>query len=243
MRRSVVFVVMGSALAVLAGCSGERENRDPSAFNQRLEAAAADAGPSAAGVMSGTYTLSGPSNFTSTGPVSFTEAPTTSPLASTTVNVSIALSGVPAGQGYDLSVTATTSDDGRECDGDSGFDVAQQSASLNEVVQLKCGPTGKLNVTGAINLCPVLDDLSAAPLALTVGGVCSLSVHAHDPDSGPHALTYAWSVDGTALANQTGSTLNFTCDKVGDRTLAVTVSDGDPKPTCAATASVKVSCQ
>jgi len=50
--------------------------------------------------------------------------------------------------------------------------------------------TGSVAVEGAINICPVVDGLSANPADAAVGLPLALAITAHDPDSGPAPRSY-----------------------------------------------------
>jgi hypothetical protein len=90
-----------------------------------------------------------------------------------------------------------------------------------------CGiPTGQAQVTGSVNLCPVLDSLEAIPSELRVGGHVTLNAGAHDSDNGPSSLSYRWTANGGTIPGQTQPSLMFTCTSVGAVTIAATVSDG-----------------
>jgi hypothetical protein len=91
----------------------------------------------------------------------------------------------------------------------------------------------------AVNVCPVLDDLTASPLNLMVGGAATLTTAAHDSDNGPAPLAYSWAANGLKLNGQTATTLRFACSSVGLVTLAASVTDG----ACKDILSVKVSCE
>ena len=183
-------------------------------------------------VDSADYTISGPDGFTSAGTVAIGES----------ADVSVVVSNLPVGTGYELVVSGTASDGITVCDGTATFDVATPNSTLTIVVHLECVvPSGDVALEGTVNICPVIDDLTAAPVNLTLGGVASLSVGAHDADSGPAPLSYRWMANGIIIAGKTAPTLSFTCTKLGQVTIAALVSDGDPK--CIDSSSVKVSCE
>jgi hypothetical protein len=180
------------------------------------------------------YTISGPNGFASAGTVPVGDS----------LDVPVTVSHLPVGQGYELYVSATASDGVTVCMGNSPFDVTDATATITVTVALTCGvPTGDVNVQATLNVCPVVDDLTAAPLVVNLGGVSSMSVVAHDSDNGPAPLTYAWSANGLLIAHQTAPALSFACSSRGDVTVAAIVSDGDANPGCPGTASAKVTCQ
>jgi hypothetical protein len=226
MQRHSALVIIASVFVGLVGCGEAKESRSQGAIDEGLQVS-----PNAY-VTSATYTLSGPNGFVSAGTVTVGDS----------ADVPIELGGLPVGTGYDLSVSATASDGLTLCDGKKTFDVTVGNTTVTEIVHLDCSvPTGDVSVSGTINTCPVIDDLTASPLALTVGGVSTLSVVAHDPDMGPQTLNYSWFVNDVHLPKQTGPNLNFACSSTGELTIGVSVSDGDPA--CAVPANVKVSCE
>ena len=165
-------------------------------------------------------------------------------LVGETPEVQVVVSHLPAGQGYQLQVSALASDGVTECDGTTTFDVVDSSARLTLTVHLECAvPTGDVSVAATVNLCPVVDGLSASPLTVTLGGVSTLQIEAHDSDNRPAPLSYRWRVNGFTLPGQTAPTLSFFCSSPGNLAITGTVSDGDPNPSCASSATATVSCQ
>jgi hypothetical protein len=182
-------------------------------------------------VSEATYTISGPNGFASAGTVTVGDSP----------DLAIVVSHLPLGIGYEMDVTATSDDGSSDCDGTATFDVTD-SATSTVIVHLVCGvPTGDVNVAGKVNICPVLDSLGASPSQVAVGGIVLLTSAAHDADNGPAPLSYSWTANGAAL-KQPSQNLSFACSTVGTVTLKVTVSDGDPNPSCADTLAVDIRC-
>ncbi len=125
------------------------------------------------------------------------------------------------------------------------FDVtAHQTRSVT--VSLTCheaARTGSVLVNGTLNICPTIDGIGANPAEAQVGGTIAITGSAHDSDAGPTPLAYAWSASGNGtIANPTAQNPTFTCNAPGMATVSVTVSDGDPTASCAATSSVQVNC-
>ncbi|MGH7143107.1 MAG: immunoglobulin domain-containing protein [Planctomycetota bacterium] len=91
-----------------------------------------------------------------------------------------------------------------------------------------------LTVNSVANQPPVIDSpISATPDPVVNQATCSLLVVAHDPDSGPAALTYTWTVvsgPGTATFNPNGTTAanmtTATFAASGTYALQVAVYDG-----------------
>jgi hypothetical protein len=182
-------------------------------------------------VSEATYTISGPNGFASAGTVAVGDSP----------DLAVVVSHLPLGIGYEMDVTATSSDGSTNCDGTATFDVTDTDTAT-VIVHLICGaPTGDVNVTGRVNICPVLDSLGASPSQVAVGGIVLLTSAAHDADNGPAALSYTWTANGADL-KQRSQNLSFACSTLGTVTLKVTASDGDPNPSCADTMAVDIRC-
>jgi len=182
-------------------------------------------------VSSATYTISGPDDFASAGTVPVGDSP----------DLSIVLGGLPIGTGYEIDVASTASDGVTTCEGSALFDVTGSPTTVP--VHLVCGvPTGDVQVTGSLNVCPVLDGLEASPAEARIGGRVSLAASAHDSDNGPSPIAYKWSINGAPLGNHPQPTLNFTCTSAGTASIKVSVSDGDPDPTCADSLTAAVTC-
>jgi hypothetical protein len=185
-------------------------------------------------VTTATYTISGPNGFASAGTVAVGDS----------ADVPVVVSHLPVGHGYELDLGALASDGVTVCDGTKTFDVTDSSATLTLLVHLECAvPKGELEIQATFNTCPVLDGLTASPTSLMLGGVSSLEVTAHDSDHGPAALAYSWAVNGVKLPRQIAPALSFACSSLGAVTIAATVSDGDPKPTCVDVSNATVSCE
>ena len=182
-------------------------------------------------VSSATYTIAGPNDFTSAGTVPVGDSP----------DLSIVLSGLPIGAGYEIEVASTASDGVTTCEATALFDVTGPSTTV--MVHLVCGvPTGNVQVIGSLNVCPVLDGLDASPAEARIGGRASLVASAHDSDNGPSPIAYKWAINGAPLGNHPQPTLNFTCTSAGTVAIKVSVSDGDPDPTCTDSLAAFVTC-
>lgn len=178
-----------------------------------------------------TYTVSGPNGFASAGSVPVGSSP----------DLVIVLSGLPVGSGYELDAFATASDGVTTCEATTLFDVTGSSTSVT--AHLVCGvPSGDVNVTGTLNVCPILDGLNALPTEAVIGGHASLVASAHDTDNGPSPLTYKWTTNGAPLGNHPQATLTFTCTTAGPVTVKVSVSDGDPDSACGDSLTASLMC-
>ena len=227
MQRHLALVGLSSlVLGLVAACGESRPITGGGSSGQGLQVS-----PTAT-VSTATYTISGPNGFASAGTVPVGDSP----------DVPVTLSHLPVGQGYQLDLSATASDGVIVCTGSTTFDVVDNNATFTLIVHLTCAvPSGNADVQGTVNVCPVLEGLSASPLALRLGGISRLSVAAHDSDNGPATLSYSWAVNGVKLPTQTASTLSFACTSLGSVTIAASVLDGDPS--CSESSSVQVSCE
>ena len=215
----------GAALALSAcGQGAGADDRGSGAAGQAL-----DIGPGVT-VTSASYRVIGPNGFSSAGTV---------PVGSS-ADVSVPLSGLPAGTGFEIDLAATASDNMTVCMGTTDFDLPM-GGSTTVVVHLTCGvPTGSVSVTATTNVCPVVDALQVLPNEVRVGGHMNLTATAHDSDNGPSPLGYKWFANGGQINGQTTPTLTFTCTSAGNITIKVTVTDGDV--TCNDSASATLVC-
>ena len=180
------------------------------------------------------YQINGPASFTKSGPIDVSHSST----------IAAVISPLPAGTGYTITLTGTTTDGATTCGGSGAFDVVA-SATSTVTVHVDChgtATTGSVLVNGSINLCPIVDGLSASPGEVFVGSSLALTGAAHDLDNGPSPLTYLWSAPSGTFSSATSANPTFTCTTGGPVMLTLTVSDGDPLTSCAATSTVAVSC-
>lgn len=185
-------------------------------------------------INSASYTITGPAGFTKTGTIDLSSA----------TKLTATIGGLPAGTGYTITLSATTTNGTTTCGGSAGFSVvAHQTASVN--VPMACreaARTGSVMVAGQLNLCPTIDGIGTNPAEVQVGGSLAVSATAHDSDAAPAALTYAWTASSGTVSSASAQNPTFTCTAVGPATLTLKVSDGDPAATCADTLTAVVNC-
>jgi hypothetical protein len=97
--------------------------------------------------------------------------------------------------------------------------------------------TGSVGVTGTLNNCPTLTSYTAAPLAISTGGVITVGATASDLDAGD-MLTFAWTATGGSFVAAGSASTGFNCTTPGAQTLTITVSDGH----CTDSATIPVTC-
>jgi hypothetical protein len=181
---------------------------------------------------SATYYILAPNGAVTSGTVAVGNSP----------KVAVAVGTLPAGSGYTLIASGVASDGTTGCSGTASFTVTGASTNV-VVVQLACGDPGSPGqalVVGSLNVCPLIDGVSATPSSAGVGATIGLEVIAHDPDGGPAALLTTWSATGGALSATTGAAPALTCTAPGTVRVTVTASDGDA--TCADRLSFDVTC-
>jgi hypothetical protein len=181
-----------------------------------------------------TYTIVGPNAYSKTGSLDLSAA----------TKLSATIGGIPAGNGYTITINGTTTDSSTTCGGSATFNV-QARTTVSVPVPLTCHEaprTGSVLVSGALNVCPTIDSLSASPSEVVVGGTVSLAAAAHDSDAGPSALSFGWTATGGTLSSATGQTSTFTCTAPGTATVTLSVSDGDPASSCADTQTAQIVC-
>jgi len=181
-----------------------------------------------------TYSIAGPAGFSQSGSIDVSHSTT----------VSTVIGGLPAGDGYSITLNATATDGTSTCLGSGTFKVTAGAVTAISVV-LDCHQaptTGSVSVNGVTNVCPNIDGVSANPAEVLVGGSIALSATAHDADSGPSPLSYQWQATGGTISNPTAQNPTFTCLTAGAASVTVTVSDGDPAASCASSVTTQVTC-
>ncbi|HXJ23255.1 MAG TPA: metallophosphoesterase [Polyangia bacterium] len=175
-----------------------------------------------------TYSLTGPTSRTGSIDVSNSSS------------VSTLIGGVAAGTGYAISLTGTSTDGTATCTGNSALFNVTASATTSVAVAIDCHSaptTGSVAINGTVNVCPSITSVSAAPPA---GNLIAITGVASDPDSGPSALTYAWTTSSGTLSSTTAANPTLTCTAPGSVSLTLTASDGDAG--CNATFDFQLTC-
>ena len=211
----VLLLALGAG-APLAGCVGDQENgaesEDIGSLGLNLAVA-----PGVT-LLSVSYEITN-GGFQKTGSIDVGDSPTISGI----------IGGIPAGNGYTIVLSAVSVEDGTTFTGSATFNVsAGQTTSVT--IHLKgsgAGKNGSVSVNGTLNIGPVLDELTATPTTVFVGGQVTLSSVATDPDEAPSALSYYWSTTGGVIDNPIAPNAKLTSDTPGTYTVKLTVSDGE----------------
>jgi len=219
----------------LAGCSSEGAGQGPETADGEVGSVGVTLKLSG-GVTVDTvaFSISGPQAFVKNGILD----------VSSSTTISGVIGGIPTGAGYSITLSATSTDGQTNCAGQGTFDVAAHTTAKVKV-NLACHQsthTGSIAVNGVLNICPVIDGLSAMPTDVVVGAPLALSIQAHDSDAGPSTLAYQWTATSGTFDDAALPAPTFTCTAPGTTTLKVSVSDGDPTAGCADTATVDVTC-
>jgi hypothetical protein len=161
-----------------------------------------------------TYTLTNGS-FTSTGTVDVGDADA----------LSFVIPNVPAGTGFQLSISGTTTD-GASCSGKAGpFAVVARETTV-VAMELACvGPrdAGSVLVNATANACPTVDALFSDP---PVGIDIQLHAQVTDSDHGPGPLRLIWGASGGTLSSHSDPNPVMTCTSGGFLNVFLTVQDG-----------------
>ncbi len=234
-RRSVPFL-LGSVMAWGAtnGCSGGWSS-SPGDSADHVGAIGVELQIGSTTLDTLAYTITGPSSFNKSGTID----------ASRSATVSAVIGGLPAGNGYTITLTGTASDGVTSCAGSATFNVtAAQTTSV--AIHLTCHEgqrTGGIIIGGTINVCPMIDGLSASPASARVGNTIAVSSVGHDSDHGPASLFYSWSTTSGTLSGAASQSPTFTCTTPGPATLTLALSDGDNTAGCPALSSITVNCE
>jgi hypothetical protein len=161
-------------------------------------------------------------------------------LAGSTV-ISAHIGNIPEGNGYRLSLTATSvGATGVACQGQATFDV-RAGATTHVMIRLQCrlpSRTGSVLVTGTVNLCPRIDAVDVLPAEAIVGRSVTVSAAAADLDGAPTPIAFAWTSTAGPVAAPIAARTSVQCAHAGARTVTLTVTDGD----CTDTVTVPVTC-
>jgi PKD domain len=164
------------------------------------------------------YTITG-NGFTKTGSIDVSGQAT----------ISGTIGGIPAGNGFTITLTATSTDGSTNCLGSATFNVTG-GTSTAVTVHLQCRGvhrTGSITLNGNLNVCPNVDELTATPQTLPAGSTVTLHGAASDSDAAPAALTYAWTTTAGTLGGANTPNATLTSATAGTATVTLTVSDGD----------------
>ena len=173
-----------------------------------------------------TYAITG-NNFSKNGTID----------VSGTSSISGTIGGIPAGKGYTLTLTATSTDGATTFTGSATFDVSAGKITSVTIRLKGTGTTGNgsVSINGTFNVGPVVDELTLTPQSVNVGSTVTLAGVAKDADQGPSPLTYYWSTTGGSIDNPLSPNAKLTSSTPGTFTVKLTVSDGELTTTASST--------
>jgi len=213
-RVPLILLALGAS-APLAGCVGDAENNVDSDLGTVGFELTVAPGVTLDAV---TYLITG-NGFEKTGTIDTSDSPI----------VSGTIGGIPTGSGYTITLTATSAEGDTTFTGSAKFNVtAGQTTSVTiHLNGASASHNGSVSVNGTLNVGPIIDELTATPLTVFVGGEVKLSGAATDPDGAPSALSYYWSTTGGVIDSPIAPSATLTSDTPGTFTISLTVSDGE----------------
>ena len=108
------------------------------------------------------YAIGGPGGFARSGNVDVSRSTT----------ISFTVGGIPAGQGYNITISGTASDNATTCSGSAMFDITTRMTTAL-MIKIQCrepARTGSVQINGTVNVCPVVDGIGASPGEVMVAG-------------------------------------------------------------------------
>jgi arylsulfatase B len=165
-----------------------------------------------------TYSITG-NGFSKTGSIDVSGSPV----------ISGTIGGIPAGNGYTITLTATSAEEGTTFTGSASFNVTAGRTTAVTIHLKGSGASGNGNVSvnGTLNVGPVIDEVTVTPLTVYVGSSVTLTGVGRDPDEAPSPLSYYWSTTGGLIDSPVEPSATLTSDTPGTFTVELTVSDGE----------------
>jgi hypothetical protein len=198
-------------LFLLVGC-GVETSGDPSGASVTIDLELA--GGSAIDEVS--YVVTG-SDMEPMGGVIDTSAPGST--------ASVELFGIAPGQGYLVTMSATSVDGTTTCAGAAPFDVTAETVTRVSVF-LGCkrpSQFGGVRVNGHLNVCAELAKAVVSPLQTSTNDDIDLSAQAVDAEG--DSVGYRWTATGGSIADPGSAETTFTCSEPGDQLITIEVSD------------------
>jgi hypothetical protein len=166
------------------------------------------------------------------------------------ITISFVVGGIPAGNGYSITISGTSTDSTVTCSGSATFSViARTTTTVTDTLQCNAAAAeaGAVSVTAPTYSCASIfqGSVSASPSETGLGGTVALTVAAAAAPNAS-ALTYTWSASSGTFSAPNAANTNFTCTTQGQVTVTVTVGDGSVPdgalPCAAVNATVPVTC-
>ncbi len=208
-------------VATALGCSGPSETTKPSEIRPGELGLGVQVGST--GIREISWVVTGASGFAKHGSVDVSHSS----------KVATRIGNLPAASGYTIVLSTTATDPPATCTGSASFDVTPGATTPVDLT-MEC-----VEVNANFNTCPVIDELTALPDQVAVGGSITLNASVRDPDSGPAGLSYSWSTTAGALTSS-GASATLACTE--DGTAVVTLQSTDGGTDCSVAQSVSVTC-
>lgn len=138
---------------------------------------------------------------------------------------SVEVYGLPPGDGYEIMMTAASTDGATACSGSAEFGV-EIGATTEVMVILSCKPPrrfGSVRVDGKVNLCAELTKAVVSPLQTSIGNSIDLFARAIDLDG--DEIEFEWTGTGGSFEDAAGAQTSYTCEEAGGHAVTITVSD------------------
>lgn len=154
---------------------------------------------------------------------------------------SVEVFGLAPGDGYTVTMTATSNDSETSCEGSEDFSVeAGVATDVMVVLSCKRPPSlGAVRANGKLNVCTQLAKTIVAPLATSVGATIDVSAQAIDAEGDD--IEYQWTATAGSFGDASAAETTYTCDVEGNQSVRVTVSD-DSFEYCEDSWTVAVTC-
>ncbi len=141
------------------------------------------------------------------------------------LTASVELFGISPGQGYLVTMSATSVDGTTTCGGSASFDVMEGAATeVSVFLSCKRPPQfGGVRVNGKLNVCAELVKAVLSPLQTSTAYDINLSAHAVDTEG--DSVSYRWTATGGSIEDSGTAETTFTCTEPGDQLITIEVSD------------------
>jgi hypothetical protein len=133
--------------------------------------------------------------------------------------------GIPPGQGYVVTMIASSSDGSVTCGGASTFDVgAGVSAEVDVILNCKgSAQFGGVRVNGKLNVCAELEKVVVAPLQ--TGSGFALDISAIGSDVEGDEFEYSWTATAGSFEDSSAAQTIYTCETTSPEAITIEVSD------------------
>ena len=154
---------------------------------------------------------------------------------------SVEVFGLAAGDGYTVTMSATSIDGGTTCKGEAGFRVtASQTTAVMVTVRCQGPPefgAGRFEIE--LNFCAELTNAIVSPLQSSVGSQIDVSAESFDEEDDP--VEHVWKATAGSFDDSSAAQTKYNCDEAGTHTLGIAVSD-DGFGLCNSEWTVDVTC-